>query len=383
MTGAPSRLMRLVAIAREDSGEKRRELLSELTEIFVAESGRHSPTEMQHFDAILSLVARRADIDLRRELAQKIAEAPAAPAGLIAHLALDDIGVAEPILRRSPALTEDVILSFIHEASQAHLEALARRRGVTRAVAEELARRGGRDVLLALASNREADLSPETMAALVARARTAFDLQAPLAARYDLPAPLMTQMFFFVSSPLKKEILKRTDLLDPSLVAAAIKDNRKRLLAEPEEPAPREIERARAFLGHCVAQGGPSPAALAELLTAARAIEFLYVFSWLAGVDAVTGERILADPSFETLAIASRAARIDEQQFAAAVRTLAASPEQDAAAPRILELYERLPHEAAERIMRVWRVRAAAAEPQGVRRSAIAFLPERRRSIAS
>ena len=369
MTGAPSRLMRLVAIAREDSGEKRRELLSELTEIFVAESGRHSPAELQHFDAILSLVARRADLDLRRELAQKIAEAPAAPAGLIAHLALDDIGVAEPILLRSPALTEDVILSFIHEASQAHLEALARR--------------GGRDVLLALASNREADLSPETMAALVARARTAFDLQAPLAARYDLPAPLMTQMFFFVSSPLKKEILKRTDLLDPSLVAAAIKDNRKRLLAEPEEPAPREIERARAFLGHSVAQGGPSPAALAELLTAARAIEFLYVFSWLAGVDAVTGERILADPSFETLAIASRAARIDEQQFAAAVRTLAASPEQDAAAPRILELYERLPHEAAERIMRVWRVRAAAAEPQGVRRSAIAFLPERRRSIAS
>ena len=104
MTVTASRLKQLIAVAREESSDKRRDLLREITDVFMAQPDRYTSSELQHFDVILSRVAEQVEVELRRELAAKLADEPSAPKNLIRKLAHDEISVAEPVLRRSPVL---------------------------------------------------------------------------------------------------------------------------------------------------------------------------------------------------------------------------------------------------------------------------------------
>ena len=70
------------------------------------------------------------------------------------------------------------------------------------------------------------------MEKMVDHARNIKPLQKPMTERFDLPPKLLTTMYFYVSSALKKEILKRSDHLDPSLIDEAVNNNRKKILTE-------------------------------------------------------------------------------------------------------------------------------------------------------
>lgn len=375
MSGDISRLLRLAAAAPDDAERRPGALAAELVDVFLAGADSLGEPERREFDSILSLAVSRASLEVRRNIAEKLADAPAAPEDLAARLAVDDIAVAAPVLERSRALGEERIFAMLHLLSQAHLAALARRPGLSRALAGELAKRGGDETLIALAENRRAELGPSTMALLVSRGRLCAALQSPLANRYDLPPPLLTRMYFYVPGAIKKEILKRSEQLHPMIIAAAVKDNRKKLL-EGRPGAGREMEAARQFLRKEAACGGPDESILPALLEERRMIEFLFAFSWFAGVDAPTGESILKDASFEALAIAARASRMDAARFAGIVCALQTSPARESAATRIIDLYTKVPEEAAERVMRFWRVRAAA-ETDLRRRPSISLIPGR------
>ncbi|MEO1676514.1 MAG: hypothetical protein AAFR72_13995, partial [Pseudomonadota bacterium] len=95
-----SRLKQLIAVAKEGSSNKRRDLLREITDVFMATPDRYSSSEMQHFDVIMSRITQNVETALRRELADKLADVQNAPHGLITQLANDEFSVAEPILQR-------------------------------------------------------------------------------------------------------------------------------------------------------------------------------------------------------------------------------------------------------------------------------------------
>ena len=69
----------------------------------------------------------------------------------------------------------------------------------------------------------------------------------------------------------------------------------------------------------------------------------------------------MKDRSWESLAISCRAAGLERSTFAKIVFGLQKSPEEQNKALRILDLYLKIPQEAAERVMRFWRVRAQSA----------------------
>ena len=54
MAAEPSRLKELIAVAKEGSSDKRRDLLKEITDVFMTQPDRYTSTEMQHFDVIMS-----------------------------------------------------------------------------------------------------------------------------------------------------------------------------------------------------------------------------------------------------------------------------------------------------------------------------------------
>jgi uncharacterized protein (DUF2336 family) len=180
-------------------------------------------------------------------------------------------------------------------------------------------------------------------------------------------------MYFFVSSALKREILKRSDLLDPSLIDEAIEVNRAKILSQAVTDARSDLATARKFIEEKVKAGALNESLLKELVDSRRSTEFLLAFAHRIGVDPSTSQRILQDKSFESLAIACRAAGLERSTFAKIVFNIQRGESEQQKALHILDLYLKVPQEAAERVMRFWRVRAesppsaeAASKPRGM-----------------
>ncbi|MCB2114404.1 MAG: DUF2336 domain-containing protein [Parvularculaceae bacterium] len=381
--GAVSRLKQLIEVAREGSTDKRADLLREITDVFMAAPDRYTSTEMQHFDVILSKVTESVEIALRVEIAEKLADTPNAPRNLVRQLAHDEIMVAQPVLERSAALSEEDLIRVIRQRTQDHMKAISRRREVTPSVSAELVERGDKDVLVALAENQGARFANETMSKLVEQSREITELQSPLTERYDLPANLLTQMYFFVSSALKREILKRSDLLDPALIDEAIEGNRAKILTQAVTGAQNEFSAAQRFIEDKVKAGLLNESTLKDLVEDRRSTQFLLAFAHLAGVDPSTAQRILQDKSFESLAIGCRAAGFERSTFAKIVFSLQRGDSEQQKALRILDLYLKVPHEAAERVMRFWRVRAEASSAEKPKEKSLHAVAERVREQRS
>lgn len=360
-----SRLKQLIAVAKEGSSNKRRDLLREITDVFMASPDRYSSSEMQHFDVIMSRVTQNVETALRRELADKLADVPNAPHGLITQLANDEFSVAEPILQRSSALSEADLVKVIQKRSQNHLQAISTRKDVSEAVSRELVSRGNKDVLASLAKNKSATIASDTMQRMVEHARSAPELQAPLTNRYDLAPQLLTQMYFFVSSALKREILKRSEMLDPALIDQAIKSNRSKILTAASVDVRIEVEEAQKFINDKARANAITESLLKELVETKRATEFLLAFAHYTGIDPATTTRIFQDRSWESLSIACRAAGLERSTFAKIIFGLQRPGDDQSKALRILDLYLKIPQEAAERVMRFWRVRAQSDSAKG------------------
>jgi len=368
MSLGQSRLKELIAVAKEGSSDKRRDLLREITDVFMAAPDRYTSSEMQHFDVIMSRITETVETALRREIAEKLADIPNAPKELIKQLAHDEISVAEPILKRSSALSEEDLVRVIRQRGQSHMKAITKRRVVTETVAEELVERGGEEVLVSLANNQGAKFKPQTMEKMVEHSRTLKSLQKPMTERFDLPPQLLTQMYFFVSSALKKEILKRSDMLDPALIDEAVNANRKKILDQAVNDVQSEVAEARRYIGEKITANALNESLLKELIELRRSTEFLLAFAHYAGIDSSTAQSILKDRTWESLAITCRAANLERATFAKIVFGLQKGAEEQQKALRILDLYLKIPQEAAERVMRFWRVRAQSASIQAPRK---------------
>ena len=236
---------------------------------------------------------------------------PTLPQGLIRQLARDEISVAEPVLKRSDALTEEDLLGIVRQRGQDHMRAISKRRNVPEKLTAELVERGGEDVLVSLAENQGAKFDDSSMEKMVGHARSMKSLQKPMTDRFDLPPKLLTKMYFFVSSALKKEILKRSDMLDPALIDEAVNANRKKILKEAVRDAQSEVANARQFIKEKAAANQINEALLKELIEMKRSTEFLFAFSHVVGIDTSTAQAILKDRTWESLAIASRAAGLE------------------------------------------------------------------------
>ena len=82
-----TRFSRLVDLAKETSSDKRRELLREVTDAFLATASDCNETEKSYFGEILGSVSSNMDVAVRSRLAQQFAGQDHAPLGLIQKLA--------------------------------------------------------------------------------------------------------------------------------------------------------------------------------------------------------------------------------------------------------------------------------------------------------
>jgi hypothetical protein len=167
---------------------QRSEMLSRITDLFLAGVSRYSDVQINLFDEVISKLVSTIEAKARAKLAARLATASRAPAGALRMLASDDdIEVARPVLRDSERLTEADILAHARNKGQPHLLAISERKSLSEAVTDVLVTRGDRQVTHAVARNTGARFSDAGFRMLLKRSVGDETLAMHVGARRDLP----------------------------------------------------------------------------------------------------------------------------------------------------------------------------------------------------
>lgn len=360
MTVHTNHLKGLIALAKEPSSDKRRELLREVTDLFLEKPAQYSQRETDYFGDIIGKVALEMEMTVRRTLAERISRVAEAPHGLVTQLANDTIEVAQPLLANSPVLRDTDLVAIAKMKGRDHLAAMAQRADVSETVADAIIERGDDGVLVRLAANPGARLSRGAMETMVARSEKSEELQAGMVSRKDLPPDLLNDMFFFVTTELKKQIVSRMENIDPKVLDAALADSQKRMTAELAS-AHDAYAKAELFISGKEREGKLNETLVITLLRAKQIPELIVAFARLTGLDNRTSRKVLFDRNAESLAIACKASKFDRATFST-IALLTSPPDARSLGDTydLLSLYDQVPPETAQRVMRFWRVRRDA-----------------------
>lgn len=351
----------LLSLAAEASSEKRREVLRGVTEIFLAQPEHRRVGAGPEFDNLLSGLVAEMEVEVRIELATRLAPARGAPSSLMARLASDEIEVAAPVLARSAALSEADLITVVSTRGQEHLRVVSGRADLTERVADTIVERGDDVTLTVLLRNAEAPLSRRSAEAVVDRAQASPSLHGAVVSRHGLPPDLLNEMYFTVETRLREEITRRNAALDPAALDAALASSRTRL-ASRDGALPSDYAEAAVHIEALASRGPIPPGALAGFLRNGMRTRFLISLARAADLDFETARRISERRDLDALMIACRAAGYDRALF----MTVAVLVGDQARGLGPVESYGRryndLTVETAQRTIRFWRMRVHVAE---------------------
>jgi len=352
-----STLTDLIELAKEPSSARRRELLRQVTNIFMAHPEDVSAPEMALYDQVMSQLTSDMEMAVRAEISNTLSNARTAPIGLLRKLATDDISVAEPILTRSKALSENDLIHVVSTKGQDHMRAVSRREVVPESVSGVIVKRGDDTTLHTLLSNDGARLSRESNEEVVQRAQANPALHEVVVNRKDLPVDLMNDMYFVVETRLRERIVAENDKLDPALVEQALSKGRNRV-AIAYGSFPEDYERISKEVAALRANGKLTPQLLAKYMRDPNPTWFLVALAQMADIDYLTAKHLVEKREIDALAIACKAAGLDKALFLTYAMIMLS--EHENAMGRAAEygkLYTDLPLETAQRTIRFWRMR--------------------------
>ncbi len=214
----------LLALAHSRDPADRERLLGGMVDLCAEAEADQTPLSPQISklveDLFITLV-EQAEHDIRRRLADRLADAHWAPSALVNMLALDEIEISQPIITYSPVLAETDLIRILVEATLDHQVAVARRPGLTAGVVEAILEAAEPAVLTALAGNETADVSEPALAAMIGHARRVVAMRSPLARHPRLSSELAVKLYAWVGESLKTALTSRFRL-DPEELDAAI-----------------------------------------------------------------------------------------------------------------------------------------------------------------
>jgi uncharacterized protein (DUF2336 family) len=270
-------------------------------------------------DVFMTLVID-AEREVRRRLAERIADVAWAPKALVHVLALDDIEIARPIIAASPLLDDSDLIRLLVEATLEHQIEVARRPGIGPVVVEVILDRNEPSLLTALADNISAVLPENGMARLVEASRLVPGLRAPLTRHPQLTADLAVTLYAWIGETLREALISRFRL-DPDKLSSALDEAVNDAISEPfGRPVTLEREDERAatelrLVEKLDAAGQLRPGYLLRALREHKLTLFEAALAKLAGVALADLHAALTSDRPEILALACLAAGIDRSVF--------------------------------------------------------------------
>lgn len=365
MAESTSNFALLLDLARETSSEKRRELLRQVTDAFLAENASRSEREAELFDEIVGAVAADLETQVRAQLARKVAASKLSIRRTARRLAFDDIEVARPILEKSAALTQNDLVDVIEQTSQAHMMAVTKRPDIGDRTSSALVARGGDPVVASLLSNPLARISRETFERVAQRAKTSTMLQAPFVQRKNVPLDLLNEVYDRVSADLRKEIIGKFQGASTEEIETALEVSREHL-ATAYGALPPDYHLAKLDVDELQARNALRPSSLEGMLRTNKHTSFKIALARLADVDFDLVHRLTEKKDIDTIALLCRAAEFDTNHFVTLCTIfLGGGAGGLARAEQFGKLYDQVPVLAARRALRFWKIRAKFATEAG------------------
>lgn len=299
----------------------RAQMVRNLADTVVLPAGRISANERSLVADILLQIVDKVEIELRMEVAVRIARVVESPPALVRMLVLDEPPVAEKILRGAETVAEALLIEAAREGEIAHRLMIAQRFDLPTAVVDALIQYDEMEVFKAVLKRDDCTLSPNAVNKFVAYSATKQDLQAPLLRRRELEPAHGFMMFWWVDQERRRRVLSRF-ALDRRIIQDALEELYPKVFRSNADPDPivRDIlilaERRHRPRG---ANGEPvSMDVVLRTLAAARRYpsqEIIHAIGMIAGVSRELAARILRDPTGEPFAVMCKSLSVPRDDF--------------------------------------------------------------------
>ncbi len=357
-----SKFAKLMDLAKETSSEKRRDLLREVTDVFFDnDKDERSEAECAMFDEIIGAVATDMTDQVRLELSRKVAVSKSPLRKTARRLATDSIRVAEPVLRKSQALTEEDLVHIANTSSQEKLMAVSKRDNLTSPVSKALVNKGEDKVVVSLLENETAEIDRETYEVVTERAMTSKVLQAPLVKRKNVPLDLLNDVYHVVEQKLRAQIMAKFESVSEEELNAALKASKNRLNIAYGK-APEDMEKQIKWVETEIEANRLTPPHLVQQLRNGEKSRFLASFAYFTHISNEIACRIIEQKDVDAMAILCRAAHFPKALFSTLAMQIVGGENGVAKAKEYSDMYENVPLAAAQRAVRFWKVRSTTSK---------------------
>ncbi len=381
----------LLQLAQQRAIDGKGGLAASLAKMCLDADTQLSESELALAYQILRELIGKVEMQIRRQVADYLADRGDVPRDLIDFLLDDAVHVAFPIIVRSPQLTDEDLLDLIERKGRGHALAVAKRPGLDAVVGDRLVGLCDAEVDHALLRNTRTALSRSSIEKLVERSIDSPDYQPLIVERPDLPDDLARRMYIWVSDALRQHLARNFNIdettLDQALDAAVWQvldsappdarpgfdtDSRggrpdarpgfddedegkgDTAPAEPEDPG-TALRRQAAELIRTLEREGP------------RA--FINTYARQTGLEPATAAEIFDSETPEAVAIACKAMRMDIDRFVAVLHAFVRPEEWDAFVgdgrlDRACAYYDRIDAVGAATVVRHWREGTSSVRPR-------------------
>jgi uncharacterized protein (DUF2336 family) len=186
---------------------RRIDILTRLTDLFINGAERYSEDQVGVFDDVMARLVNTIEAKVRAKLAHRLAPIANAPTNVIHMLAFDDdIDVASPVLAHSARLDDRDLVSASSNKSQQHLFAITQRPSLSETVTDVLVERGDRDVVHSVVRNVGARFSDAGFRMLVKRSTGDDALATEVGLRPDIPRQHFLMLLEKASSTVRARL---------------------------------------------------------------------------------------------------------------------------------------------------------------------------------
>ncbi len=273
-------------------------------------------------DVLIALL-RQSNIDLKSALAERLSTLECVPLRLLLQLINDDISVARPILKNSPALNDLDLLYIIQSRDTTFWQVIASRRALCENVVDALVDTHDVPTARALIANDTITLSGYSIGILSDMARSFNELAKPLLSRKDVPESVSRALYAMVGDALHSKIDQAFDQGDISFDDAAqvrrvVNDVVTELSAPASEtidiiPSPAMIRAAEMFMG----QGKLNPVLMLRTLTRGQVSSFVAQLSVYCQLPVAVVVPVLRQQDGKSFALAARSCDMSRADFVA------------------------------------------------------------------
>ncbi|HRJ12846.1 MAG TPA: DUF2336 domain-containing protein, partial [Alphaproteobacteria bacterium] len=264
---------------------------------------------------ILMHIVRRAELDVRRTLAERLARQKKAPRELMVFLANDEIIVARPVLVLSEVLEDEDLINILHQKDTHYRKSIAKRAELSHIVVKALVMTNDEDAMQVLLENSEIALEESALRMLMQAAKRNENLKKPIVARSEMRSDLVLNIYWWVSQELRQAIQARF-ALNRALIDEALEETLEEILETRTSGLEKITPEIRYVAQQLNIARRITSGLLITVLRRGQTNLFIALFSEVLQLPVDKVNAMLSHQSGEFLAVCCRANNILKPDFA-------------------------------------------------------------------